>query len=279
MRQRGKHRAPGPVNNGLYNALRKYGFVALAGCTSLTGLGSANPAVAEEKSESLERQVSTQPVVMERVAYKEKVVTTKSADFDQVFYRAELTSTPAPEPEPLPEVDPVSESVSPSSATAVHMEQAPVVEPWVKPVKSYRLTSTYGYRDAIPAAGTSAGLHNGVDFAAPLKTPILAASGGTVVHVGFSDFDTHTGGIVVIHHETPDGGYLSSYNHMKLSDIFVNVGDTVSAGDQIALMGTEGMSTGSHLHFTMRQVTGANPLTDWEYLDPMVFFANQGVNL
>lgn len=288
-KRKGKHcapRKPFPLEKGL----QKFGAVTALTGSAIAMTGGVTADHGQEIVNENSRQVSTVPVVNKvNVSQTEDViVSSETRDFDEVFYRAELKSNPAPEPEPEPE----PEDLEPEQLSAIsNPETTPevstvgtetITEPavqtvWTTPVKSYKLTSRFGYRSAIPAAGTSSGLHNGVDFAAPLGTNIHAVSGGTVVHVGFSDFDTHTGGVVVILHNTADGQYLSSYNHMKLSDILVNVGDTVEADQLIAYMGTEGMSTGSHLHFTMREITGSNPLTDWEYIEPESFFAARGV--
>lgn len=289
-KRKGKHcapRKPFPLEKGL----QKFGAVTALTGSAIAMVGAVSTEHGEQVTDENSRQMSTIPVVNKvNVSDTQEFITSNETDdFDDVFYRAELKSNPAPEPEPEPEPE---EEVQPEQLSATSNPQdssevstvgtETVAEPavqttWTTPVKSYKLTSRFGYRNAIPAAGTSSGLHNGIDFAAPLGTDIYAASGGTVVHVGFSDFDTHTGGVVVILHETADGQYLSSYNHMKLSDILVNVGDTVEADQLIAYMGTEGMSTGSHLHFTMREVTGSNPLKDWEYLEPEAFFSARGV--
>lgn len=281
MKTRGKHRADTPVQNGLTLGLRKLGFAALAGC-AVASVG-ATPAAAVPEPINTERETSIQPVVQKSpVANVENIITNENpVNIDAILQRADITSEKA---EPEPEPEPVDPSASTSSVgggkhAAPEQQEEVVQDIWVSPMPHHGISSDYGYRDAIPAAGTSAGLHNGVDFGAPFGTDIAAASQGTVVHTGFSDFDTHTGGIVVIHHVTPHGEYLSSYNHMKTSDILVQVGDTVAAGEIIARIGSEGMSTGPHLHFTMREVTGSNPLEDWELLEPVAFFTERGIAL
>jgi len=150
---------------------------------------------------------------------------------------------------------------------------------WVSPIPSAGISSPFGPRGAIKAAGTMAGLHNGIDLGAPFGTPINAAFDGEVIHVGFTDFDTHTGGVVVLLHKTAEGDYLTSYNHMKSSGINVKVGDHVKSGEKIAEVASEGLSTGPHLHFSVREVTGENPLEDWEILEPRSFLQSNGVNL
>jgi murein DD-endopeptidase MepM/ murein hydrolase activator NlpD len=65
-------------------------------------------------------------------------------------------------------------------------------------------------------------------------------------------------------------GYITVYGHMKKADLMVAAGDTVTAGQQISRIGSEGQSTGCHLHF---QVDDPNPI------DPVPFLAAHGVAL
>lgn len=96
--------------------------------------------------------------------------------------------------------------------------------------------------------------HNGVDIANNIGTPILAADSGRVVSVLYQNHDY--GFHVIIDH---GNGYRTLYGHM--SEIWVNVGDNVSRGQQIGKMGSTGRSTGSHLHFTVYLGgTAVNPL-------------------
>jgi len=110
----------------------------------------------------------------------------------------------------------------------------PVVSPFV-------VTSHFGNR-IHPISGIMH-FHNGIDLVnlnLP-DPPIFATADGTVV---FSGWSSGYGNYIVIQHdETTFSGY--AHNRMNL----VNVGDTVNLGDQIAIMGTTGNSTGVHLHF------------------------------
>lgn len=87
--------------------------------------------------------------------------------------------------------------------------------------------------------------HAGVDIAAPLGTPILAAASGRVADAGP---ESGFGNWVVIEHA--DGSY-SVYGHMRT--VLARTGDEVALGDVIALVGSEGFSTGPHLHFEVRE--------------------------
>lgn len=99
--------------------------------------------------------------------------------------------------------------------------------------------SGYGMR-TDPFTGQLA-MHAGVDFAAPVGTPIFAAAGGVVTG---AELHSVYGNAVTIDH----GNDLSTlYAHA--SKLFVKVGDLVKRGQKIAEVGTTGRSTGPHLHF------------------------------
>ena len=107
----------------------------------------------------------------------------------------------------------------------------------------YICTSPFGGRIS-PITGSWEG-HSGVDIGAPYGTPILASSDGVVITAGFN-----TGGYgnyVVIDHGS---GIYTLYAHA--SSLSVSSGDIVSAGQQIANVGSTGWSTGPHLHFEVR---------------------------
>jgi murein DD-endopeptidase MepM/ murein hydrolase activator NlpD len=84
-------------------------------------------------------------------------------------------------------------------------------------------------------------MHTGIDIAAPTGTPIYAAGGGVVT---FSGRKGGYGNVVEIDHGY---GYRTLYAHA--SKLLVQVGDTISRGDHIALVGSTGSSTGAHLHY------------------------------
>lgn len=119
----------------------------------------------------------------------------------------------------------------------------PADESWKVPIKYVANTSPFGERDQ-PTAGASTN-HKGVDLAAPEGTAIGAAKSGTVL---VAEYNPSAGYYVVIEH---DNGYRSVYMHMSSFD--VQVGQTVSQGQQIGACGSTGVSTGSHLHFGISQ--------------------------
>jgi murein DD-endopeptidase MepM/ murein hydrolase activator NlpD len=88
-------------------------------------------------------------------------------------------------------------------------------------------------------------MHWGIDLAAPLGTPIYAATDGVVLRAGpASGF----GNAVYI--QDADGN-VHIYGHMRYYS--VHAGDVVSAGDQIAKVGNQGQSTGPHLHYEIHR--------------------------
>jgi murein DD-endopeptidase MepM/ murein hydrolase activator NlpD len=96
-------------------------------------------------------------------------------------------------------------------------------------------------------------LHEGIDITASSGTPIWAAASGTVIHAGWLG---GYGNLVVVDH---GGGLATAYAHA--SSILVGVGQQVSQGETIALVGSTGNSSGPHLHFEVRvNGTAVDPL-------------------
>lgn len=130
--------------------------------------------------------------------------------------------------------------------------QAPSSAGWVRPVKSYRLTSPFGMR-IHPITGKET-MHQGVDMAAPQGTPIYAAKDGKVTRTAYQAGGA--GYYVSISH---GGGFASIYMHM--THYIVKPGQYVKAGQVIGYVGSTGGSTGPHLHFGISyNGTYVNPL-------------------
>ena len=135
------------------------------------------------------------------------------------------------------------------SAPAAHAD-------WVWPVQGEVITP---YRNGDDPY--AAGQHRGIDIAAPIGTPVLAAAGGEVRFAGTAGSSGLTVSI-----RTADGLFDTSYLH--LSSIAVHKGDRVSAGDRVAAVGTTGKRSAAapHLHFGVRDAG-----TDHGYHDPLAF--------
>jgi len=113
--------------------------------------------------------------------------------------------------------------------------------PFVKPLEG-RTTSAFGTRRRYGTLFTS--YHEGLDFAAPLKTPVRAVADGRVV---LSERLRVRGEAVVLAH---GAGLCTGYWH--LSQRGVRVGEEVRAGEVLGLLGSTGLSTGPHLHLEVR---------------------------
>jgi len=98
--------------------------------------------------------------------------------------------------------------------------------------------------------------HNGVDFRAPMGSPIQAGGDGVVEKISW---ETGYGKYVRIRH---DGGYETTYAHISATPPDLRVGQRVTQGQTIAYVGSTGYSTGPHLYYELR-VNGRyeNPLT------------------
>ncbi|MGW0119142.1 M23 family metallopeptidase [Streptomyces sp. NPDC003327] len=137
---------------------------------------------------------------------------------------------------------------------------------WVKPVSSYTLTASYNQGGAMWAHK-----HSGQDFAVPVGTPVKAAGFGTVVKAGPNgggDGPAYGNAIVVKH----GNGTYSQYAH--LSKIKVKIGQKVAAGQQIALSGNTGNSSGPHLHFEIRTTPNYGSA-----VNPAAFLRSHGVSI
>ncbi len=117
------------------------------------------------------------------------------------------------------------------------------VPPSGLPVRSRAITSRFGFRQHPILHGRR--MHAGVDLAAPMGSPVVAAAAGVVA---FANWDGGYGLMVKVEH---GGGYESRFAH--LSRILVAPGQKVARGQTIGLVGSTGRSTGSHLHYEVRK--------------------------
>jgi len=154
---------------------------------------------------------------------------------------------PAPSQAPAPAPPTPAASPSPRPAAAIRYESGPS-EPrhWPLDVAGF---VTRG--QVVP--GDPAESHPGIDIAVPVGSPVRAAGGGAVEQAGT---DSAYGQYVLLRHPS---GYESMYGHA--SRLMVQPGDSVQAGQVIALSGSSGRSTAPHLHFEIR--------LDGKTLDPL----------
>jgi murein DD-endopeptidase MepM/ murein hydrolase activator NlpD len=111
--------------------------------------------------------------------------------------------------------------------------------PTVQPVNVTYNASGFGWR-SDPFTGRAA-FHTGIDFPAPVGTPIDAAAGGVVIA---TEYHSDYGNMLEIDH---GNDIVTRYAHT--SRILVKVGDIVRRGEHVADIGSTGRSTGAHLHF------------------------------
>lgn len=112
---------------------------------------------------------------------------------------------------------------------------------WPMPSSRY-ITSGFGYRKEVMAG--SGTFHNGVDIAVNAGAPILAAKAGRVIS---ASYHYSMGNHVILDH---GNGVYTIYMHS--SKLLVSVGQDVAQGQTVALVGSTGMSTGPHLHFSVK---------------------------
>lgn len=133
---------------------------------------------------------------------------------------------------------------------------------WVRP-SGGGVSSPFGYR-VNPVTGRWA-LHGGIDLAPGCNAPILAAHSGTITFAGpyggYGNFILMDNG----------DGISTGYGHIVNGGILVHDQQVVSAGQQIALVGSTGQSTGCHLHFEVRPNGTA--------IDPAPFMRERGVSM
>lgn len=111
------------------------------------------------------------------------------------------------------------------------------------PVTPVVVTSGYGYRHDPLTDATR--FHAGIDLGGTRGDVITAAGPGRVVH---ADWLGGYGRAVIVQHTE---GYQTLYGH--LGALMVEFGDAIESGAVIGLMGSTGRSTGTHLHFEVRQ--------------------------
>lgn len=174
------------------------------------------------------------------------------------------TSSNSASPHPIQKAD--------SSLISNTSQFAPVLNPFDINLRypfigTYPISYSFGeysHNDYISGMQSLFGVnaHDGIDFAMPIGTPILATANGTIISAGTGLYGTtiqieHTWGI-------------SYYGH--LSDLAVGDGESVTVGQIIGYSGISGITTGPHLHFGIRPLS-PNLLNGYHGLiDPYPYF-------
>ena len=144
--------------------------------------------------------------------------------------------------QPLRAADPNFKQLFMSWKKLDQLEYGTIAIPSTMPVAGANLTSTFGVR-SDPFRGRAA-MHAGMDLAGPVGTKIYATADAVV---GRSEWVSGYGNLVELNHGR---GIQTRYGHLSRS--MVRAGQRVKRGDVIALMGSTGRSTGSHLHYEVR---------------------------
>lgn len=160
--------------------------------------------------------------------------------------KAGLRSALAMPPMEFPK--PMTASLGPTAPLALGAPQA--LSGLIRPIAKARLTSGYGWR-MHPVLGDMR-FHKGMDFAAPLGTPVYATADGTVEMM---EWRGNYGRVVVLRH---DKGLESRYAHLSGYEMGLRVGTRVAQGQVIGYVGASGLATGPHLDFELR--VGGQPV-------------------
>ncbi len=138
------------------------------------------------------------------------------------------------------------------------LERSVIAIPSAQPVSAMSYTSNFGVR-ADPFRGTAA-MHAGVDIPGAIGTPVYATADGIVSR---AERAGGYGNLVEVNHGR---GIATRYGH--LSKLLVSPNERVVRGQLIALMGSTGRSTGSHLHYEVR--------IDGQAVNPVPFLQSAG---
>ena len=137
---------------------------------------------------------------------------------------------------------------------------------WTNPLSYRRISrgvgmvrASSGKRSKVPAAKSTtptpaapAGkqryrAHMGIDYAAPIDTPVFSVANGRVAHIGYSGA---FGNLIILEHP---GNYHTYYAHLSNYNVELELGNEVRRGLEIGYVGSTGRSTGPHLHFELRK--------------------------
>jgi murein DD-endopeptidase MepM/ murein hydrolase activator NlpD len=191
------------------------------------------------------------------------------------------TASPTPQPTPLP---PPIPPVTPSSTLLLWPLGGTDGRDWV--INNYvDLDTTSGTLDYTGATGSAAKTlngHLGIDIDVPNfrwmdggVSTVLAAGSGVVTFVRDNEPDRNTScignaNLVQVRH---DDGLIAVYGHLKRASVTVSVGQQVSAGTVLGVVGSSGCSTAPHLHFELRDAANrvVDPFRDGLWAAPPIY--------
>ncbi len=213
------------------------GVIALLGSQALTTTAAQEPTLAAQ-------------LAAHNAALSDEELVTPQAAISEVEARARLEQVATARAERQ-----AAEDAAAAAAAAAAEAARPKVVP---PVDGARMTTCFCMR-----WGT---MHWGIDLAAPMLTPEYAVEDGVVLRAGSASGYGQAVYILGV------SGDVTVYGHME--KIQVEAGDVVEAGEQIALLGSRGQSTGPHLHFEVHS-GGMNG----KRVDPVKWLRAQGADI
>ncbi|WP_346961457.1 peptidoglycan DD-metalloendopeptidase family protein [Clostridium sp.] len=206
-----------------------------------------NMAIKESKSKEIDSKKNEKSVMMakieEDIDVQEKMIAEKESEFQEIVAIINNMEEASKRPSRGASVN--SQGGQVSSKGEISSITGNI---------AYPITSGYGWR-TNPISGKEE-FQAAVDIGAPQGAGVHSLMDGTVAYSGWMN---GYGNVVVINH----GNISSLYAHN--SQLLVSVGDSVKGGQQIALVGTTGYSTGPHIHFEVTNASG-------EKIDPTPYY-------
>ncbi len=131
------------------------------------------------------------------------------------------------------------------------------------PIKtnSLRVTSYFGNRQYYYQGQLVKDFHNGIDLVGGEE--IVAIADGTVTGVQKTGVQYGTACYVRIRH---DNGWYTLYYHLRSNSIVVNVGQRVTKGQKLGIIGATGKATGIHLHFQIDKGSSSTAINPYDYV-------------
>ena len=209
--------------------------------------------------------------VLQAVQQKEKTQILTSTKNQEKLYQQLLKKTEAKEEEILKELEELEDRlrvlIDPSSLPLS-------IKGFFNQPADGRISQFYG-RTSFAVRSDFYKFHNGIDIANVYGTPIVSAYPGKVIYIGNTDNYCPRGAYgkyVLVDHEN---NLATFYTHLSL--IKVGVGDRLEKGQLIGYMGRSGLTTGSHVHFTVydsrtvevKQSRVCGPMPYGGSIDPM----------
>ena len=240
-----------PVPDGLSGRVlarpprkRRSFLIPAAVCALLALAVVSAPALRSPEAQSAEPPAANTPAVPLGAAANHALalpLDAEPAEGDYVFTTAELGTFLNEDGAPVLAPVLAGETRETTPALYALTEESRLLSWPVEGCGTVSLSFPYGQRETAGGAV----FHSGIDIPGEAGPPITAAADGTVTETGF---DPSRGNYLILDH---GGGLTTLYGQCQ--EVTVAEGQTVSAGETVALLGSTGMSTGPHLHFEVRE--------------------------